>query len=73
MTIRLPEYDLLGAKRYAERHHITLTGLVVRYFERLRRDGDGAPPAEVAEVAGTLSRGLDVRKSYLAGMEAKHT
>ena len=72
MTIRLPEEDLLGAKRYASRHRLSLSGLVVRYFERLRLEEAGSLPAEIAEVAGTLPQRLDVRRAYVAGMDAKH-
>lgn len=72
MTIRLPEEDLVGAKRYAMKHRLTLSGLVVRYFERLRMEDSDSLPGEIAEVAGTLPRRLDVRGAYVAGMEAKH-
>ncbi|MBQ6102170.1 MAG: hypothetical protein IJL06_00695 [Kiritimatiellae bacterium] len=72
MTIRLPEEDLLGAKRYASKHRLSLSGLVVRYFKRLRLEEADPLPAEIADVAGTLPRRLDVRRAYVAGMEAKH-
>ena len=73
MTIRLPRKDLDIAKQYAHQHNLSLTGLVLRYFERLRPDETNGIPPEIAAVAGTLPAGIDVRAEYAAAMEAKHS
>lgn len=73
MTIRLPRKDLDIAKQYALQHNLSLTGLVLRYFERLRPDETNGIPPEIAAVAGTLPAGIDVRAEYAAAMEAKHS
>ena len=73
MTIRLPRKNLDIAKQYAQQHNLSLTGLVQRYFERLRPDETDSIPPEIAAVAGTLPAGIDVRAEYEAAMEAKHS
>ena len=71
MTIRFPRKNLDIAKQYALQHNLSLTGLVLRYFERLRPDETKGIPQEIANVAGTLPAGIDVRTEYAAAMEAK--
>lgn len=73
MTVRLPDDDLAIARQYASRHGLSLTGLVVRYFESLRCEAKDAQPAEIAAVAGTVPMFDVVRDDYIAAMEAKHS
>ena len=65
MTIRLPGASLEFARRYASQMGITVTDLVVRYFDRIRDafTGDGVP-ASVRDVAGIVPKAVDARKSY---------
>ncbi len=73
MTIRLPQRELDTAKMYAASHNLSLTALVVRYFERLQIPDDTEIPPEIAPVAGTLPPNVDVCADYIAGMEARHS
>ena len=65
MTIRLPGASLEFARRYAAQMGITVTDLVVRYFDRMREAfaGNGVP-ASVRDVAGIVPKTVDARKSY---------
>jgi len=65
MTIRLPGASLEFARRYAGAMGITVTDLVVRYFERIRATfSDGDIPASVRDVAGIVPRSIDARSDY---------
>ena len=64
MTIRLPGETLLFAQGYARRRHISLSELVVRYFNRLKdafSEHDEVPES-VREVAGIIPSDIDVEK-----------
>ncbi|MBE6381785.1 MAG: hypothetical protein E7049_02075 [Lentisphaerae bacterium] len=66
MTIRLPGETLLFAQEYARRARISLSELVLRYFNRLREtsiDKDGLP-GSVREVVGIIPPDVDVEKAY---------
>lgn len=66
MTIRLPGETLLFAQEYARRARISLSELVLRYFNRLREtsiDEDGLP-GSVREVVGIIPPDVDVEKAY---------
>lgn len=64
MTIRLPDSDLAFAKLYAKGQGISLTDLVVRYFDRLSLTAKGDAPAEVRAVAGVVPAHADAKKEY---------
>ena len=65
MTIRLPGASLEFAKRYAAEMGVTVTDLVVRYFERVQEAfvGDGVPKS-VRDVAGIVPSATDERSVY---------
>lgn len=66
MTIRLPGETLLFAQGYARKRHITLSELVVRYFNRLKESftGQDEMPASVRDVTGIIPPDVDVEKMY---------
>ena len=66
MTIRLPGDTLLFAQGYARKRHITLSELVVRYFNRLKESfsGQDEVPASVRDVVGIIPPHVDVEKMY---------
>ena len=73
LTVNVPRESLLGAKLYASRHGMTLTGLVTRYFERISPHGERLTlPPEVASVAGIIPGAVNVVEEYVADMERKH-
>ena len=65
MTMRLPGASLEFARQYAAEMDMTVTELVVRYFDKLRASftGDGIP-ASVRDVAGIVPKSVDARKAY---------
>ena len=65
MTIRLPGASLEFAKRYAAEMGVTVTDLVVRYFDRMREvlSGRGIP-SSVRDVAGIVPSATDERSVY---------
>ena len=65
MTIRLPGASLEFARQYAGSMGITVTELVVRYFDRLKDAfaGNGVP-ASVRDVAGIVPKSVDAKKTY---------
>lgn len=72
MTIRLPDSDLVFAKRYAKEQGLSLTDLVVRYFDRLSLAAASATPAEVRAVAGVVPLHVDAPKEYRDHLVGKH-
>lgn len=73
MIIRFPRKNLDIAKQPAFHHNLSMTSLALRHFERLRHDETNGIPPGIANVAGTLPAGIDVRTEYAAAMEAKHS
>ncbi len=74
MTIRLPGETLLFAQGYARRARISLSELVLRYFNRLRESSEemGELPSSVREVAGIIPPDVDVEKMYHDHMMEKY-
>ena len=72
LTIRLPPGELDFAKSYAKGHGISLTGLIHRYFARLKRAEEPSIPKEVASITGILPKSIDARDEYAAYIESKH-
>ena len=74
MTIRLPGETLLFAQGYARRSRISLSELVLRYFNRLREASEeiGGLPTAVREVAGIIPPDVDIEKMYHDYMTEKH-
>jgi hypothetical protein len=66
MTIRLPSDTLLFAQGYARTRHISLSELVVRYFNRLKESfsGQDGIPASVRDVVGIIPSDIDVEQVY---------
>ena len=66
MTIRLPSDTLLFAQGYARTRHISLSELVVRYFNRLKESfsGQDGIPASVRDVVGIIPSEIDVEQMY---------
>ena len=66
MTIRLPSDTLLFAQGYARTRHISLSELVVRYFNRLKESfsGQDGSPASVRDVVGIIPSDIDVEQVY---------
>ena len=66
MTIRLPSDTLLFAQGYARKRHISLSELVVRYFNRLKESfsGQDGIPASVRDVVGIIPSDIDVEQVY---------
>ena len=74
MTIRLPGDTLLFAQGYARKRHITLSELVVRYFNRLKESfsDQGELPPSVREVVGIIPPDVDVEKMYREHVAEKY-
>ena len=75
MTIRLPGDALDFARQYARESRMTLSELVLRYFERLREINlrkSGAVPRSVAKVAGIIPADVDVESEYRAHLAEKY-
>ena len=66
MTIRLPSDMLLFAQGYAKKRQISLSELVVRYFNRLKESfsGQDGIPASVRDVVGIIPSDIDVEQMY---------
>ncbi len=66
MTIRLPSDTLLFAQGYARKRQISLSELVVRYFNRLKESfsGQDGIPASVRDVVGIIPSDIDVEQMY---------
>ena len=66
MTIRLPSEMLLFAQGYARKRQISLSELVVRYFNRLKESfsGQDGIPASVRDVVGIIPSDIDVEQVY---------
>jgi hypothetical protein len=66
MTIRLPSDTLLFAQGYARKRQISLSELVVRYFNRLKESfsGQDGIPASVRDVVGIIPSDIDVEQVY---------
>ena len=74
MTIRLPGESLLFAKEYATSVGMTVTDLVIGYFDRIRAAfaGDGVPKS-VRKVAGIVPPSVDARKEWRAHLEERYS
>ena len=74
MTIRLPSDTLLFAQGYARTRHISLSELVVRYFNRLKESfsGQDGIPASVRDVVGIIPSDIDVEQVYHEHLEEKY-
>ena len=67
MTIRLPGESLVFAQKYAKELRISLSELVLRYFDRLKEccsANDENEPDSVRDVAGLIRQDIDVEKVY---------
>ncbi len=65
MTIRLPGSSLAFARRYASEMGVTVTDLVVRYFDRMKAAfASDDVPASVRDVAGIVPKTVDARAEY---------
>ncbi len=72
LTVRLPPAELGFAKGYAKEHGISLTALILRYFERLKQTEAQDIPKEVMPIAGIIPKKTSVKSEYIAHIENKH-
>ena len=75
MTIRLPGEALDFARQYASESQMTLSELVLRYFERIREivmRKDDAVPRSVVRVAGIIPDDVDAEAEYRAHLSEKY-
>lgn len=75
MTIRLPGETLLFAQNYARERQMSLSELVLRYFNRLKDSfvaNDDVVPASVRDIVGILPSKVDVKKSYREHLAEKY-
>ena len=74
MTIRLPSDTLLFAQGYARKRQISLSELVVRYFNRLKESfsGQDGIPASVRDVVGIIPSDIDVEQMYREHLVEKY-
>ncbi len=74
MTIRLPSDTLLFAQGYARKRQISLSELVVRYFNRLKESfsGQDGIPASVRDVVGIIPSDIDVEQMYHEHLAEKY-
>ena len=72
LTVRLPPAELSFAKSYAKSHGISLTALILRYFEKLKYSGAKDIPKEVIPIAGIISENVSAKNEYSAHIENKH-
>jgi len=72
LTVRLPPSSLGFARKYAKEHGISLTALVLRYFERLNQADAQDIPKEVADITGIIPGDVSVKSEYYEHVENKH-
>lgn len=72
LTVRLPAAELTFAKNYAKEHNISLTALILRYFERLKQNEVKEVPKEVLPITGIISENIDIKDEYATHIESKH-
>ncbi len=65
MTVRLPSDSLAFAREYAAEMGMTVTDLVIRYFERMKEaTATEGLPSSVRKVAGIVPKSIDAREEY---------
>ena len=72
LTVRLPPAELSFAKSYAKEQGLSLTALILRYFERLKQAEVQDIPKEVLPIAGIIPKNISVKREYTAHIESKH-
>ncbi len=72
LTVRLPPAELNFAKNYAKEQGISLTALILRYFERLKQAESKDIPTEILPIAGIIPENTSVKREYAAYIESKH-
>jgi hypothetical protein len=72
LTVRLPPAELGFAKSYAKENGISLTALILRYFERLKQTETQDIPKEVESITGIIPQNISVKSEYSAYIEGKH-
>jgi len=72
LTVRLPPAELDFAKSYAKKNGLSLTALILRYFERLKQTETHDIPKEVESIAGIIPQNISVKSEYSAYIENKH-
>lgn len=75
MTIRLPGETLRFAQGYARDRQMTLSELVLRYFDRLREAvsrKEDQIPSSVSKVVGIIPPDVDVEAEYRAHLAEKY-
>lgn len=74
MTIRLPSASLDFAREYAEQTGTTVTDLVIRYFDRIKKAlADDGVPKSVRKVAGIVPASVDAREEYRKHLLERYT
>lgn len=64
LTLRIDERLLEQAKRYAARHHISLSELVEMFFRSLGETDEETHAALVRRLTGLLPESVDVEQLY---------
>jgi hypothetical protein len=74
LNITIDEKLLTGARRYADRHHTSLSRLVEGYFEKIARPGRGKNIIDLVESLPKpkIDSGLDLKKQYYEGQKKKY-
>ena len=72
LTVRLPPAELSFAKNYAKERGLSLTALILRYFERLKQAEVQDIPKEVLPIAGIIPKNASAKREYTAHIESKH-
>lgn len=75
MTIRLPGETLIFVQNYAHERQLSLSELVLRYFNRLKdsiRTKDDDIPISVRDVVGILPPSVDVKEAYRKHLAEKY-
>nr|VFK43398.1 MAG: hypothetical protein BECKTC1821E_GA0114239_102526 [Candidatus Kentron sp. TC]VFK57406.1 MAG: hypothetical protein BECKTC1821F_GA0114240_101734 [Candidatus Kentron sp. TC] len=72
LTIRLPTDTIEFAKKYAQRHGITVTDLIAGYLRRMANQDTHAIHPEVRRHSRLLPDTVDARETYADHILDKH-
>lgn len=73
LTIRLPQQDVLFAKRYAKANGMTVTEVIDRHLRRMRALEQYSPSAALDAITGLIPDDIDAREEYRVHQREKHS
>ena len=72
LNITIDEKLLTGAKRYADRHHTSLSQLVEGYFKKIARPGRKNIIDLIESLPRSTNAVQDLKKEYYEGQKKKY-